>query len=56
MILSRFTSTLDIKDKLRKIKSLVRGTKDRRDIKGYKQRIKANKRIGSRLDYYQYSL
>jgi len=36
MILSRFTSRLDIKDKLKKIKSLVRDTKDRRRVKRYK--------------------
>ncbi len=45
MILSRFTSRLDIKDKLKKIKSLVRDTKDRRRVKRYKQRIKTNKGI-----------
>ncbi len=36
MILSRFTSRLDIKDKLREIKSLVRDIKDRRRVKRYK--------------------
>ena len=56
MFLLRSTSRLYIKSKLREIKSLVRGTKDKRDVKGYKQRIKANKGIGSRLGYYQYSI
>ncbi len=36
MILSRFTSRLDIKDKLREIKSLVRGIKDKRRVKRYR--------------------
>ncbi len=36
MILSRFTSRLDIKGKLREIKSLVRGIKDRTRVKRYK--------------------
>jgi len=44
--LSRPTSRLDIKSKLRKIKGIARNSKDRRDIKRYKRRIKANKRIG----------
>ena len=56
MFLFRSTSRLYIKGKLRKIKGLARNIKDRRDVKGYKQRIKANKRIGSRLGYYQYSI
>ena len=46
--MSRPTSRLDIKSKLRKIKKIARNSKDRRDIKRYKRRIKANKRI----DYY----
>ncbi len=36
MILSRFTSRLDIKDKLKEIKSLVKSTKDRRRVKRYR--------------------
>ncbi len=45
MILFRFTSRLDIKGKLREIKSLVKGTKDKRRVKRYKQRTKTNKGI-----------
>ncbi len=45
MISSKFTSRLDIKGKLREIKSLVRGTKDRRRVKRYRQRTKTNKGI-----------
>ena len=56
MFLSRFTSRLDKKGKLGKIKDLARNTKNRRDVKRYRQRAKANKGIGSRLDYYQYSI
>ena len=56
MFLLRSTSRLYIKGKLREIKSLARNIKDKRDVKRYKQGIKANKRIGSRLGYYQYSL
>ena len=44
--MSKSTSRLDIKGKLRKIKGIARNSKDRRDIKRYKRRIKANKRIG----------
>ena len=36
MILFRFISRLDIKDKLREIKNLVRSTKDKRRVKRYK--------------------
>jgi len=36
MILFRFTSRLDIKDKLEEIKSLIRGTKDKRRVKRYR--------------------
>ncbi len=36
MILFRFTSRLNIKDKLKKIKSLVRDIKDKRRVKRYK--------------------
>ncbi len=36
MILSRFTNRLNIKSKLREIKSLVRGTKDKRRVKRYR--------------------
>jgi len=36
MILSRFTNRLNIKDKLKKIKSLVKDTKDKRRVKRYK--------------------
>ena len=42
----RPTSRLDIKSKLKKIKSIARNSKDKRDIKRYKRRIKANKGIG----------
>ena len=56
MFLFRSTSRLDIKGKLGEIKSLVRSVKNRRNVKGHKQGIKANKGIGSRLGYYQYSL
>ena len=56
MFLFRSTSRLDIKGKLRKIKGLVRSVKDRRDVKGYKQGIKANKGISFRLGYYQHSI
>ena len=45
MILSRFTNRLNIKDKLREIKSLVRDTKDKRRVKRYKQKTKTNKGI-----------
>ncbi len=45
MILSRFTNRLNIKDKLKKIKSLVKDTKDKRRVKRYKQRTKTNKGI-----------
>ena len=44
--MSRSTSRLDIKSKLEKIKGIARNSKDRRDIKKYKKRIKANKGIG----------
>ena len=44
--MSRSTSRLDIKSKLRKIKGIARNSKDRRDIKRYRRRIKANKGIG----------
>ena len=56
MFLLRSTSRLYIKGKLREIKSLAKSIKDKRGVKGYKQRIKANKGIGSRLSYYQYSI
>ncbi len=36
MILFRFISKLNIKGKLREIKSLVRSTKDKRRVKRYK--------------------
>ena len=52
MFLFRSTSRLDIKSKLRKIKGLTRNIKDKENLKRYKRRIKANKRIGSRLGYY----
>ncbi len=36
MISFRFINRLDIKDKLREIKSLVKGIKDKRRVKKYK--------------------
>ena len=56
MFLFRFTSRLNIQSKLEEIKGLDRNSKDRRSTKRYKERIKANKEIDSRLDYYQYSI
>ena len=44
--MSKSTSRLDIKSKLKKIKGIARNSKDRRDIKRYRRRIKANKGIG----------
>ena len=44
--MSRPTSRLDIKSKLRKIESIARNSKDKRNIKRYRRRIKANKGIG----------
>ncbi len=45
MTLFRFTNKLNIKDKLEKIKSLVKDIKDKRRVKRYKQRTKTNKGI-----------
>ena len=56
MFLFRFTSRSNIQSKLEEVKGLDRDNKDRRSTKRYKGRIKANKRIDSRLDYYQYSI
>ena len=56
MLLFRSTSRLNIQSKLEKVKGLDRDSKDRRSTKRYKGRIKTNKRIDSRLDYYQYSI
>ncbi len=36
MFLSRFINRLDIKSKLREIKSLVKNTKDKKRVKRYK--------------------
>jgi hypothetical protein len=52
MFLSRSTSRLYIKSKLRKIKGIGRNSKDRGNFKGYRRRTKANKGIGSKLGYY----
>ena len=52
MLLFRSTSRLNIQSKLGKVKGLDRNNKDRRSTKRYKERIKANKEIGSRLSYY----
>ena len=52
MFLFRSTSRLDIKGKLEKIKDLARSIKDKGNLKRHRRRIKANKRIGSRLGYY----
>ena len=46
------TSRLNIQSKLGEVKGLDRDNKDRRSTKRYKERIKANKRIDSELDYY----
>ena len=48
----RSTSRLNIQSKLREVKGPDRNSKDKRSTKRYKERIKANKRIDSRLDYY----
>ena len=52
MFLFRSTSRLNIQSKLREVKGLDRNSKDKRSTKKYKERIKANKRIDSGLDYY----
>ena len=44
--MSRSTSRLDIKSKLKKIKGIARNSKNRRNIKRYRRRIKVNKGIG----------
>ena len=49
-------SRLNIQSKLEKVKGLDRNSKDRRSIKRYKERIKANKEIDSELDSYQYNI
>ena len=49
MSLFRSTSRLNTKETIRKIKSLIRNTKDRKRIKRCRQRTKTNKGIGSRL-------
>ena len=56
MFLFRSTSRLNTQSKLEKVKGLDRDSKDKRSTKKYKGRIKANKQIDSRLDYYQYSI
>ena len=56
MFLFESTSRLNIQSKLGEVKGLDRNSKDRRSTKRYKERIKANKEIDSRLDYYQYSI
>ena len=50
------TSRLNIQSKLEEVKGLDRDSKDRRSTKRHKERIKTNKRIDSRLGYYQYSI
>ena len=56
MFLFRSTSRLNIQSKLGEVKGLNRNSKDKRSSKKYKERIKANKGIDFRLDYYQYSI
>ena len=56
MFLFGSTSRSNIQSKLEKVKGLDRNSKDRRSTKRYKQRVKANKGIDSKLDYYQYSI
>ena len=46
------TSRLNIQSKLGEIKGLDRNSKDKRSTKRYKGRIKTNKEIDSRIDYY----
>ena len=48
----RSTSRLNIQSKLEEVKGLDRDSKDKRSTKRHKGRIKADKRIDSRLDYY----
>ena len=48
----RSTNRLNTQSKLEEIKGLDRDSKDKRSTKRYKERIKANKRIVSRLGYY----
>ena len=48
----RSTSRSNIQSKLGEVKGLDRNSKDRRSTKRYKERIKANKGIDSRLSYY----
>ena len=52
MFLFGSTSRLNTQSKLEEVKGLDRDSKDRRSTKRYKGRIKANKRIDSRLGYY----
>ena len=56
MFLFGSTSRLNIQSKLGEVKGLDKNSKDRRSTKRYKERIKNNKEIDSRLDYYQYSI
>ena len=56
MLLFRSTSRLNIQSKLEEVKDLDRNSKDKRSTKKYKERIKDNKGIDSRLGYYQYSI
>ena len=56
MFLFGSASRLNIQSKLGEVKGLDRNSKDRRSIKRYKERIKANKGIASELGYYQYSI
>ena len=48
----RSTSRSNIQSKLEEVKGLDRDSKDKRSTKRYKERIKANKGIDSRLGYY----
>ena len=56
MFLFGSTNRLNIQSKLEEVKGLDRNSKDRRSTKRYKERIKANKGINSRLGYYQYNI
>ena len=52
MFLFESTSRSNIQNKLGEVKGLDRNSKDKRSTKRYKERIKANKGIASRLGHY----
>ena len=56
MFLFRSTSRSNIQSKLGKVKGLDRNSKDKRSTKRYKERVRTNKGIDSRLGYYQHSI